>query len=268
MSDYGEEKQEEDEDDDDMLKKVELEEEEETSLPNDEEWNLSDSEFFNFFIHGGFDSSSSSSLPVDNQGIIDNIHPKQLPVSNPNGENDANTIAQDDPILKKRTRQERNRDAALRSREKKKLYVKELEMKSRYFEGECKRLGMLLNCVSAENHALRLSVQSSKAFDVSRTKQESAVLFLESLLLGSLLWFLGVMCLHNLPEPLQSTRKLPLRNMDNQNWGILAPRKIGSNISEVQVFQSLMRGKRCKASRTRMKLRFSFAQQALMLLLV
>lgn len=75
-------------------------------------------------------------------------------------------------------RQERNRDAALRSREKKKLYVKELEMKSKYFEGECKRLGMLLNCVSAENHALRLSVQSSKAFDVSRTKQESAVLFL------------------------------------------------------------------------------------------
>lgn len=75
-------------------------------------------------------------------------------------------------------RQERNRDAALRSRERKKLYVKDLEMKSRYFEGECKRLGMLLNCVIAENQALRISLNGSKAFDASMTKQESAVLLL------------------------------------------------------------------------------------------
>lgn len=75
-------------------------------------------------------------------------------------------------------RQERNRDAAFRSRERKKLYVKELEMKSKYFEEECKRLGMMLNCVAAENHALRLSLQTRTASDVSRTKQESAVLFL------------------------------------------------------------------------------------------
>lgn len=75
-------------------------------------------------------------------------------------------------------RQERNRDAAVRSRERKKLYVKDLEMKSRYFEGECKRLGMMLNCVLAENQALRLSLHSTKAFDASMTKQESAVLLL------------------------------------------------------------------------------------------
>lgn len=75
-------------------------------------------------------------------------------------------------------RQERNRDAAVRSRERKKLYVKDLEMKSRYFEGECKRLGMLLNCVVAENQALRLSLHSTKAFGASMTKQESAVLLL------------------------------------------------------------------------------------------
>ena len=75
-------------------------------------------------------------------------------------------------------RQERNRDAAVKSRERKKLYVKDLEMKSRYFEGECRRLGMLLNCVIAENQALRLSLHSSKAFDASMTKQESAVLLL------------------------------------------------------------------------------------------
>ncbi|GJR77058.1 ethanolamine-phosphate cytidylyltransferase-like protein [Tanacetum coccineum] len=38
------------------------------------------------------------------------------------------------------TLQLRNKDAALRSRERKKLYVKELEMKSKYYEEECRRL--------------------------------------------------------------------------------------------------------------------------------
>ncbi|KAL8126946.1 hypothetical protein AgCh_014021 [Apium graveolens] len=179
MSDYagqkdGEEKEE--EDDNDLLKNVELEQQQEASLPNDEEWDLSDSEFFNFFIQPGFDSSPP---PLDNQPIINNREPT-VPITNLQGAvgDDANTISQINPISNKRTRQERNRDAALRSREKKKLYVRELEMKSRYFEGECKRLGMVLNCVTAENHALRLSMPSSKPFDVSRTKQESAVLFL------------------------------------------------------------------------------------------
>lgn len=72
----------------------------------------------------------------------------------------------------------RNRDAALRSRERKKMYVKNLEMKSRYYEDECRKLGHLLQCCYAENHALRLCLQSSSAFGVSMNKQESAVLFL------------------------------------------------------------------------------------------
>lgn len=75
-------------------------------------------------------------------------------------------------------RQMRNRDAAVRSRERKKMYVKDLEMKSRYLEGECRRLWHLLHCCYAENHALRLCLQSSSAFGASRTKQESAVLLL------------------------------------------------------------------------------------------
>uniref|UniRef100_A0A5B7AY99 Putative bZIP transcription factor 18 n=1 Tax=Davidia involucrata TaxID=16924 RepID=A0A5B7AY99_DAVIN len=154
-----------------------------------------------------------------------------------------------DPINKKRKRQLRNRDAAMRSRERKKMYVRDLEMKSRYLEGECRRLGMLLQCCSAENQALRLSLQNSKAFDASMTKQESAVLLLESLLLGSLLWFLGIICLLIQPRPLQSI----LESVDNKNQASLAPRKVGSKIFGLQLFQSFIMSKRCKASRSRMK---------------
>lgn len=75
-------------------------------------------------------------------------------------------------------RKMRNRDAAVRSRERKKMYVKNLEMKSRYLEGECRKLGHLLQCCYAENHALRLCLQSSGAFGASMTKLESAVLLL------------------------------------------------------------------------------------------
>ncbi|GJX13791.1 bZIP transcription factor 60 [Tanacetum coccineum] len=87
---------------------------------------------------------------------------------------------EDDPLTKKRKRQLRNKDAALRSRERKKSYVKELEMKSRYYEEECRRLGSVLQCFMAENQALRFSLHSSNLTSntTSITKQESAVLFL------------------------------------------------------------------------------------------
>ncbi|MBA0826123.1 hypothetical protein Goarm_011009, partial [Gossypium armourianum] len=52
-------------------------------------------------------------------------------------------VDKDDPIAKK---QKRNRDAIVRSRERKKMYVKDLEMKSRYLEGECRRLSHVLHC--------------------------------------------------------------------------------------------------------------------------
>ncbi|MBA0753461.1 hypothetical protein Gogos_021936 [Gossypium gossypioides] len=83
-----------------------------------------------------------------------------------------------DPIAKKQRRQLRNRDAAVRSRERKKMYVKDLEMKSRYLEGECRRLSRVLQCFIAENQALRLTLHKGCAFDASSTKQESAVLLL------------------------------------------------------------------------------------------
>lgn len=66
----------------------------------------------------------------------------------------------------------------MRSRERKKVYVKDLEMKSKYLEGECRRLGRLLQCCYAENQALRFSLQMGNSFGSPTTKQESAVLLL------------------------------------------------------------------------------------------
>ncbi|KAK4338803.1 hypothetical protein RND71_040265 [Anisodus tanguticus] len=155
-----------------------------------------------------------------------------------------------DPVDKKRNRQLRNRDAAVRSRERKKLYVRDLELKSRYFESECKRLGFVLQCCLAENQALRFSLQNSSVNGVSMTKQESAVLLLESLLLGSLLWFLGITCLLILPSQTWSS---PEENLGGRNHGLLVPIKEGNKTSRILVCVFFMMGKRCKASRSRMK---------------
>ncbi|KAF9683287.1 hypothetical protein SADUNF_Sadunf05G0197200 [Salix dunnii] len=84
----------------------------------------------------------------------------------------------DDIVSKKRRRQLRNKDAAVRSRERKKMHVRDLEVKSRYLEGECRRLDRLLQCFIAENHALRLCLQRGSAIGVTSAKQESAVLVL------------------------------------------------------------------------------------------
>lgn len=67
------------------------------------------------------------------------------------------------------------------------MYVKDLEMKSKFLEGECRRLGRLLQCYCAENQALRFSLQMGGASGAPLTKQESAVL-----LLGTVYLFLSV----------------------------------------------------------------------------
>ncbi|XP_057776557.1 bZIP transcription factor 60 [Salvia miltiorrhiza] len=161
----------------------------------------------------------------------------------------------DDPDAKKLKRQLRNRDAAVRSRERKKMLVRDLEMKSKYYEAECKRLGILLQCCLAENQALRLSLHSGQAFDASRTKQESAVLLLESLLLGSLLGFLGIIYLLILPSQLLSALEVSLlQNVNNTERRSVARREAG-NEDYSSMFHSFMMSKRCKASRSRMKVR-------------
>lgn len=59
------------------------------------------------------------------------------------------------------------------------MHVKDLEMKSKYYEAECRRLGSLLQWYMAENQALRFSLHSgSSSSNASMTKQESAVLLL------------------------------------------------------------------------------------------
>ncbi|KAK3425663.1 hypothetical protein EUGRSUZ_F02193 [Eucalyptus grandis] len=88
-------------------------------------------------------------------------------------------------------------NAAVRSRERKKAYVRDLEVKGKYLEGKCRRLGRLLQCVMAENQALRFSLENN-ACGASVAKQESAVLS-DSLPLGSLFWFLCITCLFTLP---------------------------------------------------------------------
>ncbi|XP_061337341.1 bZIP transcription factor 60 [Gastrolobium bilobum] len=162
----------------------------------------------------------------------------------------------DEPEVKKLRRQMRNRDAAVRSRERKKSYVKDLEMKSKFFEGECRRLGHLLQCCYAENHALRFSLQSRGAFGASMTKQESAVLLLESLLLGSLLRFMGIMCQFSLPLILWLTVVLPRENMEQKGLRRVGRKGPESKISDYFRLQSFVKSRRCRASRTKMKFEF------------
>ncbi|KAM7253014.1 hypothetical protein ACFE04_025632 [Oxalis oulophora] len=117
-----------------------------------------------------------------------------------NVDDDNDSAAIDDPVSnKKQRRQLRNRDAAVRSRERKKMYVKDLEVKSKYLEGECRRLGRMLQCVVAENHALRYSLQCSNAHGAPFTKQEIPAVGFPALVPGS-------------HVPVQSTNAAPIRD--------------------------------------------------------
>ncbi|GAB2210387.1 hypothetical protein Droror1_Dr00015653 [Drosera rotundifolia] len=165
-------------------------------------------------------------------------------------------VNDDNPSSKKRRRQLRNRDAAVKSRERKKMYVKDLEMKSRYLEAECRRLGRLLQCSYAENQVLRFSLHGGKAYGAPLTKQESAVLLLESLLLGSLLWFLGIMCLLPFPSLAQLTLNqgaARLENAGNKRRGSVALNGAGSELTNSRMPPCPLKSKRCKASRTKIK---------------
>ncbi|XP_051126584.1 bZIP transcription factor 50 [Andrographis paniculata] len=176
-----------------------------------------------------------------------------------------------DPAAKKRKRQMRNRDAAVRSRERKKMYVTDLERKSKFYEAECRRLGILLQCSIAENQALRLSLHSTKAFDASMAKQESAVLILESLLLGSLLGHVGIiMCLLMVIFPEHPLSTVVLRNGVGAESGRRRRRdqrrkegnnnnsynnKVGLELELDGERAVVMMGRRCRGSRSRMKMK-------------
>jgi hypothetical protein len=70
----------------------------------------------------------------------------------------------------------RNRDSAMKSRERKKSYIKDLETKSKYLEAECRRLSYALQCYAAENMALRQSLMKDRPVGAPTAMQESAVL--------------------------------------------------------------------------------------------
>ncbi|KAK8962961.1 bZIP transcription factor 60 [Platanthera guangdongensis] len=103
---------------------------------------------------------------------------------------------ENDPLSKKLIRKMRNRESAIKSRERKKMYTKDLEMKSKYLESECRRLDNLLRCYMVENSVLRqtLQFQKERTCGASMAKQESAVLFVESLPLVSLFWIISIAC--------------------------------------------------------------------------
>ncbi|CAH8352702.1 unnamed protein product [Eruca vesicaria subsp. sativa] len=153
----------------------------------------------------------------------------------------------DDAMAKKRRRRVRNRDAAVRSRERKKEYVTDLEKKSKYLERECMRLGRMLDCFVAENHSLRLCLQKGCGNASMMTRQESAVLLLESLLLGSLLWYLGDIICQFLPQPKPKTCFLPVE-ADGPEKLVPSGRE-SSKLSNNYAWKS----RRCKGSRPRMK---------------
>lgn len=201
------------------------------------------------------DSSSASDEGNDDSGkenALNNENDDSGKENALNNENDCESQDDaNDPLSKKRRRQIRNRDAAVRSRERKKMYVRDLEIKSRYLEAECRRLDRLLQCCYAENQALRFTLQSGNAFGAPGTKQESAVLLLESLLLGSLLWFLGIICLFTLPKtPLLIRGGFPMENVEKKSRGVSGAR---SKAFGYLMVQSFVKSRRCKASKTKMK---------------
>ncbi|RZC45811.1 hypothetical protein C5167_038758 [Papaver somniferum] len=161
--------------------------------------------------NGSDDNSGEKGSPDDCSNPESNVSDDHSgEKGSPDDKEDEEEENKDDPISKKRKRQIRNRDAALRSRERKKMYVKELEVKSRYLENECRRLQHLLHCCYAENHNLHLQIGASMA-----AKQESAVLFLGNpfilyrTCLQVLIPAVGFPALvpgHRVPPPVSSTR--------------------------------------------------------------
>lgn len=76
----------------------------------------------------------------------------------------------------------------------------------------------------------------------------------ESLLLGSLLWFLGIVCLFTRPVSLQSRlAALLLESAGEKDLRSRAPGGISGHAFEALTAQSFIMTRRCRASRTKMK---------------
>ncbi|XP_062178567.1 bZIP transcription factor 50-like [Phragmites australis] len=154
----------------------------------------------------------------------------------------------DDPVSKKKRRQMRNRDSAMKSRERKKTYIKDLETKSKYLEAECRRLSYALQCYAAENMALRQSVLKDRPVGAHTAMQESAVLT-ETLPLVSLLWLVSIVCLFLMPG---LPNRSPAAPRSTGRDLVTVARKTSSEIPEI--LELILHGRRCKGTRAKIKL--------------
>lgn len=80
----------------------------------------------------------------------------------------------------------------------------------------------------------------------------------EPLLLGSLLWVMGIMCHLSLPLMLYLTAALPRENIVQKGVIKVTQKGPESNISKCFQMQSFVKSRRCRASRTKMKFIFMF----------
>ncbi|XP_066376537.1 bZIP transcription factor 50-like [Miscanthus floridulus] len=155
----------------------------------------------------------------------------------------------DDPVSKKKMRQMRNRDSAMKSRERKKSYIKDLETKSKYLEAECRRLSYALQCYAAENMALRQSLLKDRPVGAPTAMQESAVLT-ETLPLVSLLWLVSIVCLFLMPVVLPN--RSPAAPSSGGRDLVMAAGKTSSETPEI--LELILHGRRCKSTRAKIKL--------------
>ncbi|XP_039807358.1 bZIP transcription factor 50-like isoform X2 [Panicum virgatum] len=158
-------------------------------------------------------------------------------------------VDDDDPVSKKKKmRKMRNRDSAMKSRERKKTYIKDLETKSKYLEAECRRLSYALQCYAAENMALRQSLLKDRLVGAPTAMQESAVLT-ETLPLVSLLWLVSIVCLFLMPGLPNRSPAAP--SSAGRGLGMVAGKTSSEN---PEILELILHGRRCKGTRAKIKL--------------
>uniref|UniRef100_A0A0E0HTM7 BZIP domain-containing protein n=2 Tax=Oryza TaxID=4527 RepID=A0A0E0HTM7_ORYNI len=209
-------------------------------------------DFFDaLLVDGGEEEEEEEGKGSEAGGSTDGDSGKENEVATPDAEKEdvEAEVDGDDPMSKKKRRQMRNRDSAMKSRERKKMYVKDLETKSKYLEAECRRLSYALQCCAAENMALRQSLLKDRPVGAATAMQESAVLT-ETLPLVSLLWLVSIVCL--LLVPGLPNRNPVARSSAGRDLATVTGKKTSS---EQQLEETLLlHGRRCKGSRARIKL--------------
>ncbi|CAM0909964.1 unnamed protein product [Alopecurus aequalis] len=172
----------------------------------------------------------------------------EVEVVTPDTEVDAEKVDDDDPVSKKKRRQMRNRDSAMKSRERKKSYVNDLETKNKYLDAECRRLSYALQCCIAENMALRQSMLKDRPVGAHTATEESAVLT-ETLPLVSLLWLVSIVCLFLMPR---LPKRGPVAPRSAEKELVMVAGKLSSDKPET--LELLLHGRRCRGMRARIKL--------------